>query len=62
MSTKVTFKVTDEDMEYARSIWDSADYVLSEVVSILNLMLTTAMKMNISKSTGMKNIQIIIVV
>ncbi len=35
MSTKVTFKVTDEDMEYARSIWDSADYVLSEVNRIL---------------------------
>ena len=35
MSTNVTFKVTDEDMEYARSIWDSADYVLSEVNRIL---------------------------
>ncbi|AFC21831.1 hypothetical protein GAP32_379 [Cronobacter phage vB_CsaM_GAP32] len=35
MSTKVTFKVNDEDMEYARSIWDSADYVLSEVNRIL---------------------------
>lgn len=36
MSTKVTFNVCDEDMEYARSVWDSADYVLSEVNRILS--------------------------
>lgn len=35
MSTEVTFKVTNEDMEFARSIWDSAEYVLSEVNKIL---------------------------
>ena len=35
MSTEVRFKVTDSDMEYARSIWDSADYVLYHVNKIL---------------------------
>jgi hypothetical protein len=35
MSTNVTFKVTDEDMEYAHSIWDSAEYVLGQVNKIL---------------------------
>lgn len=35
MSTKVTFNVCDEDMEYCRSVWDSADYVLGTVNRIL---------------------------
>lgn len=35
MSTKVTFNVTDEEMDYARSVWDSAEYVLSQVNKIL---------------------------
>lgn len=35
MSTKVVFNVCDEDMEYCRSPWDSADYVLNEVNRIL---------------------------
>lgn len=35
MSTSVTFKVTDEDMEFAHSVWDGADYVLFEVNRIL---------------------------
>lgn len=35
MSTEVTFKVIDEDMEYARSIWDGAEYVLRHVNKIL---------------------------
>ena len=35
MSTKVIFNVCDEDMEYCRSPWDSADYVLNEVNRIL---------------------------
>lgn len=35
MSTKVTFNVCDEDMEYARSVWDGADYVLRNVNRIL---------------------------
>jgi hypothetical protein len=35
MSTKVTFNVVDEHMDYARSPWDSAEYVLSEVNDLL---------------------------
>jgi hypothetical protein len=35
MSTKVTFNVCDEDLEYARSVWDSADFVLGHVNELL---------------------------
>ncbi len=35
MSTKVTFNVCEEDMDYARSAWDAAEYVLSHVNTIL---------------------------